>query len=216
MNGEHAQKAVIEMHAQAKISDFDAFAAGPARKRRAEDWAVAAFVALDVAAVGYAQDIIEIGAVRYASGAEVSAYSSLINPGRAVPPEELEGTGISTSMLARAPGLQDVIPAFDAFLKDAALLAHRDSYSVWLLHKAYEKARDALVCPTIDALPCARRVFSILRRRYPYPDYLMNDFMTPRAEPYRAVDCARISGGEFLRALEELYGARTAHMVSLT
>ena len=211
MNGEHAQKACIEMHAQAKISAFDAFAAGQGRKPRDGD--VAAFVAFDVAAVGCAQDIIEIGAVRYASGAEVAAYSTLINPGRAVPPEELEGTGISPCMLARAPGLRDVIGAFDAFLKDAALLAHRDSYSVWLLHKAYEKAGDALVRPTIDALPCARRLFSILRRRYPYPDYLMNDFMTPRAEPYRALDCARISGGAFLLALEELYGARTAHMV---
>lgn len=211
MNGEHAQKALIEMHTQAKIS---AFVAGPARKRR--DRAVAAFVAFDVAAVGHAQDVVEIGAVRYASGAEVAAFSTLINPGRAVPPEELEGTGISPSMLARAPGLEDVIPAFDAFLNGAALLAHRDSYSVWLLHKAYEKADDALVRPTIDALPCARRLFSILRKRYPYPDYLMNDFMTPRAEPYRAVECARISGGEFLRALEELYGAHPAHMVSLT
>ncbi len=211
MNGEHAQRACIEMCAQAKIRAFDAFEAGPARKRR--DGAVAAFVAFDVAAVGHAQDVVEIGAVRYAGGAEVAAYSTLISPGRTVPPEELEGTGISPSMLAHAPGLREVIPAFDAFLKDAALLAHRDSYSVWLLHKAYEKAGDALVRPTIDALPCAPRLFSILRRRYPYPDYLMNDFMTPRAEPYRALDCARVSGGEFLRAFEALYGA---HMVLLT
>lgn len=216
MNGEHAQKGLIEMHAQAKISAFDAFTAAPGRKRRAQGEAVAAVVAFDVAAVGCAQDAVEIGAVRYASGAEVAAYSTLINPGRAVPPEELEGTGISPSMLARAPGLKDVIPAFDAFLIGAALLAHRDSYCVWLLNKAYEKVDDALVRPTIDALPCARRLFSILRRRYPYPDYLMNDFMTPHAEPYRAVECARISGGEFLWALEELYGAQTAHMVSPT
>jgi DNA polymerase-3 subunit epsilon len=212
MNGEHASKAYGERSAQAKISALDAFAAAPGPKRRD---GVAAFVAFDVAAVGYTQDVVEIVAVRYACGAEVAAYSTLVSPGRAVPAEELEGTGISPSMLARAPGLKDVIWAFDAFSKDAALLAHRDSYNVWLMHRAYEKVDDALVHPTIDAFPFARRVFSILRRRYPYPDYLLNDFMTPRMEPYRAVECARLSGGEYLRALEELFGTQTARTLSL-
>jgi DNA polymerase III alpha subunit (gram-positive type) len=165
-----------------------------------------AFVAFDVMAAGYAQDIVEIGAVRYEDGVEVSEYSTFVNPGRAVSAEDLEGSGIPPSALAAAPGLDEVIWAFDGFLKGAVLAAHASSYNVWLLRRAYEKVNRALLSPTADALRYAPRLYSILRRRYPYPDFLMNDFMAPGVEPYRAVECARLSGEEYLRAFDTISG----------
>lgn len=164
----------------------------------------APLVAFDVLAAGCDQDIIEIGAVRYENGVEVGEFSTFVNPGRDVLPEELEGSGITPGMFADAPGLADVIPAFDGFLQNAVLAAHSDSYNVWMLSKAYEKVGGALVNPTIDTISCSWRLFDVLRRRYPYPDYLMIDFMTPAAEPYRAVESARFCGTEFLMAFEEV------------
>ena len=166
----------------------------------------APLVAFDLLAAGYGQDIIEIGAVRYENGAEVAEFSTFVTPGCDVLPEELEGSGITPIMLAEAPRFAEVIPAFDGFLKNAVLAAHGNSYNVWMLRKAYEKAGDVLINLTIDTISWSWRLFDVLRRRYPYPDYLMTDFMTPGAEPYRAVESARLCGEEFLMAFEEVSG----------
>lgn len=163
----------------------------------------APLVAFDLLATGSGRDIIEIGAVRYENGAEVGEFSTLVDPGRPLLPEEIEFYGVSPSQLSGAPGLAEAIVALDGFLKGAVLAAHHKSYNAWMLRKAYEKAGGALVNPTIDELPVSRRLFDILRRRYPYPDHLLTDFIAPTAEPYRAMDSARVCGGEFLAALNE-------------
>ena len=164
----------------------------------------APLVAFDLMATGSGEDIIEIGAVRYENGVEVAEFSAFVRPGRDVSPEELEGSGIIPPQLFSAPELAEVIPAFDGFLSNAVLAAHGDSYNVWMLGKAYEKVGDVLISPTIDTIPWSWRLFDVLRRRYPYPDYLMIDFMAPVAEPYRAVESARLCGDEFMMALEEV------------
>lgn len=199
MNGKHAHTQWMELPAKARAK----IARASASEGRAANLP-AALVAFDVLATGYTQEIFDIGAVRYEDGVEAAAFSAFVNPGRRMAAEELEDSGVGASMLAGAPGLLEVIPAFHSFLGDAVLAVHGDSYSMWLMRKAFERAGGALLNPTIDALPCSRRLFEILRMRYPYPDYLMNDFMAPRAEPYRAVESARLCGGEFLRAFELL------------
>ena len=53
---------------------------------------------LDVETTGlntHADEIIEIGAVRIENGAEVAAFSELVNPGRPVPEKVVEITGIT-------------------------------------------------------------------------------------------------------------------------
>jgi len=169
-----------------------------------EQAAAAAFVAFELITTGYNQEIIDLGAVRYEGCVEVASYSTLVSPGKALPAEALDGTGITASALTRAPGLSEVIAVFDILSRDAVLLAHGGSCNMWLLRGAYKKTGRALNRPTADALPSVRQVYDVLRRRYPYPDELIGDFIAPPAEPYRAVDCARFLGGEFLRALAEL------------
>lgn len=161
-------------------------------------------VTFDLLATGYGQDIIEIGAVRFENCVEAAEFSTFVNPGRDVHPEELEGSGITPEMLSEAPRLSDVIQALDDFIENAVLATHGDSFNVWMLRKAYEKVNNRLNNLTIDTHPCALHLFDVLRRRYPYPDYLMNDFIAPVAEPYRAVESARLCGAEFLMALEEV------------
>ena len=161
-------------------------------------------VAFDLLATGYDQDIIEIGAVRYEVGAEVAEFSTFVNPGRDVPPEELEGSGVTLDMLADAPDLADVITAFEGFLKNAVLAAHGDSYNIWLLRNAYKKVSYTLINPTVDALPRFRRVFDILHRHYPYPDFMIGDFIAQPCEPYRAIESARLCGEQFIHAFEKL------------
>lgn len=204
MDETRACNKLMEPPAYAGIPITDGFLAASEQKRRDKNVSFAAFVAFDLIAIGYDQDIVDLGAVRYENDAEVASFSMLVNPGKALPPESLESTGIKAATLARAPGLSEAIQAFDAFLQGAVLLAHSDSYNMWLLRDAYEKVGDALIRPTMDALPRFRRVFKILHRHYPYPDFLIGDFIAQPREPYRAIESARLCGGEFIHAFKKL------------
>ena len=53
--------------------------------------------------------ITEIGAVKYRGGEEVSRFSTLINPGQPIPANIVMLTGISSSMVADAPRVEDVL-----------------------------------------------------------------------------------------------------------
>lgn len=199
---------LMERIAYAGIASTDGCMAASEPNQRGKNVSATAFVAFDLIAVGYDQDIIDLGAVRYENDAEVASFSMLVNPGKALAPEALVDTGIKAATLARALGLSEAIQAFDAFLQGAVLLAHSDSYSMWLLRDAYEKVGDTLIRPTVDALPRFRRVFGILHRHYPYPDFLIGDFIAQPREPYRAIESARLCGWEFIHAFEKLNESR--------
>ena len=69
-------------------------------------------VALDIETTGLNPEgdaITEIGAVRF-SGRRVEAeWSTLINPGRRIPPEITQLTGITDAMVRGAPPIHDVL-----------------------------------------------------------------------------------------------------------
>jgi DNA polymerase III epsilon subunit-like protein len=54
--------------------------------------------------------IIEIGAVRTRDGEIVAEYSTLINPGTAIPPYVTHLTGIRTEDVAGASGIEVILP----------------------------------------------------------------------------------------------------------
>jgi DNA polymerase-3 subunit epsilon/ATP-dependent DNA helicase DinG len=95
-------------------------------------------VAIDLETTGLdpAQDvIIEIGAVRLVDGRVVDEYSTLVHPGRAIPPIVTRITGISNDDLIGAPTLLSVLPALRAFVGGAPLLGHNISFDTSFLHK---------------------------------------------------------------------------------
>ena len=62
--------------------------------------------------------ITEIGAVKLRGGECVGTYQTLVNPGRAIPPEITVLTGITTAMVVRAPRIEAVLPSFLDFVGD--------------------------------------------------------------------------------------------------
>ena len=54
--------------------------------------------------------IIEIGAVKFRGDEVLDTFSTLINPGRAIPPKITDLTGIADRDVATAPRLFDVLP----------------------------------------------------------------------------------------------------------
>src|SRR5262245_39633023 len=97
------------------------------------------FVIVDVETTGWTPGvarITEIGAVKISAGHQLGQFSSLVNPGGAIPERVAALTGISDEMVAVAPPLVDVLPAFLAFARGCVLTAHNAPFDVGFLMAA--------------------------------------------------------------------------------
>src|SRR5581483_11371819 len=86
------------------------------------------FVVVDLettgGAAGKGDGITEIGAVRIRAGEVLGEFQTLVNPGGAINPFVTVLTGITDAMVAPAPPIGAVLPAFLEFARGAVLVAH--------------------------------------------------------------------------------------------
>src|SRR2546423_7456448 len=77
------------------------------------------FVVLDLETTGASPNdcaVTEVGAVKYRAGECLGAFHTIVNPGMPVPPFITVLTGITDALLAPAPSLPAVLPAFLEFI----------------------------------------------------------------------------------------------------
>jgi DNA polymerase-3 subunit epsilon/ATP-dependent DNA helicase DinG len=90
-------------------------------------------VALDLETTGLdAQKdaIIEIGAVKFKGDRLEDEFSALINPGRPIPYNIVQLTGINDAMVANKPRLTQVLPQLEAFVGEATVLGHNVKFDL--------------------------------------------------------------------------------------
>ena len=93
-------------------------------------------VALDIETTGLDPQkdaIIEIGAVRFNSNRIEDEWSSLINPGRKIPPFITQLTGINDHMILEAPTIHNVLPDLRGFVGDLSILGHNVGFDLSFL-----------------------------------------------------------------------------------
>ncbi len=126
------------------------------------------FVAVDLETTGCSpgrNSIIEVGAVRLRDGVVTAEFSSLVRPRDVVPRVIVQLTGITAEMLATAPSIDEVIPAFRAFASGAVLVAHNYRFDLGFLDFEAERLwGEPFPRPAIDTLSMARRVYPGLER----------------------------------------------------
>lgn len=96
------------------------------------------YVALDLETTGLdptRDAIIEIGAVKFQGERVLGTYSTLVNPGRHIPLEITELTGIHDRDLIGAPRLQAVLPELIRFVGDAPIVGHSVSFDLGFLRQ---------------------------------------------------------------------------------
>jgi DNA polymerase-3 subunit epsilon len=122
------------------------------------------FVVVDLETTGGAPDgggITEIGAVKVCGGEELAEFGTLVNPGSAIPPFITVLTGITEAMLAPAPALPEVLPAFLEFARGAVWVAHNAPYDVGFLKAACAKYGYPWPKPRVlDTAALARRALT--------------------------------------------------------
>ena len=157
-------------------------------------------VALDIETTGLDPQkdaIIEIGAVRFTGKRIEDEWSSLINPGRKIPPFITQLTGITDHMVLEAPPIQKVIPELQRFVGDFPILGHNVGFDLSFLRKhSLFRANDSLDTYEIASvlLPSAGR----------YNLGALGQLLSiPLPANHRALDDARVTGAVY-RSLYEI------------
>jgi DNA polymerase-3 subunit epsilon len=103
--------------------------------------------------------ITEVGAVKVRGGEVLGEFQTLVNPHQAIPAFIAVLTGISDSMVATAPSIDQVLPAFLEFAAGTVLVAHNAPFDVgFLRHFAEAQGRPWPGFDVVDTALLARRV----------------------------------------------------------
>ncbi|HZV25682.1 MAG TPA: DEDD exonuclease domain-containing protein, partial [Acidothermaceae bacterium] len=97
------------------------------------------FVVVDLETTGGAPatcGITEIGAVKVRGGEVLGELQTLVNPGEPIPSFIAVLTGITNGMVATAPQIDAVLPAFLEFARDCVLVAHNAPFDLGFLKAA--------------------------------------------------------------------------------
>ncbi len=95
-------------------------------------------VAIDIETTGLDPEtdgITEIAAVRFNGARIEDEWTTLINPGRPIPPTITQLTGISNEMVRNAPPVKAVIREFADFIGDSAVVGHRVRFDLSFLQR---------------------------------------------------------------------------------
>lgn len=113
------------------------------------------------ASVAQGAKITEIGAVKIRGGEVLGEFQTLVNPREEIPAFITVLTGITTSMVAEAPGIDAALPAFLEFAQGCVLVAHNAPFDVgFLQHFAREQHRPWPSFEVVDTARLARRVIT--------------------------------------------------------
>src|SRR6478736_8067359 len=85
------------------------------------------FVVVDLETTGGSartDAITEIGALKLRGGELLGTFETLVNPGVPIPPMITVLTGISEAMVLPAPRVDEVLPSFLEFARDAVIVGH--------------------------------------------------------------------------------------------
>ena len=120
------------------------------------------FCVLDLETTGGSSEfeaITEIGAVKYRGGEEIGRFATLVNPQRAIPPFITVLTGITDSMVASAPTIDETLGSLLEFIGDSVLVAHNARFDVGFVNAALVRAgRERLSSRVLDTVSLARRL----------------------------------------------------------
>lgn len=122
------------------------------------------YIVLDFETTGFragADQIIQIGAIKYINHEPVEIFNSFINPLRHIPVSITRLTGISNEMVEWAPVITQKLPELIEFIGNLPIIAHNASFDMGFLY-ALDKMGDINI-PTytvIDTVKLARKMIT--------------------------------------------------------
>jgi DNA polymerase III subunit epsilon len=196
----------VRFPARPEFYDFDLVRLRPVTAAAAErPLSALAYCVFDLETTGLdiaGDQIVSVGAVR-ALGTRVLAgetFSTLVDPGRPIPPTSTAIHGIDDAAVVGAPAPADAIQHLKDFAHDAILVAHNAAFDLSFVRRAAAAGGYAFDNPPFDTLLIARWLFPDL------PDHSLDALgKLLGVDPGRrhsALDDARATAAIFAKLLE--------------
>lgn len=168
----------------------------------------ATFVVVDLETTGgsvHDSEITEVGAVKVRGGEMLGEFGTLVRPSSSIPPFVQVLTGITDAMVAAAPPIGSVLPAFLEFADGAVLVAHNAPFDVGFLRAACESLGHPWPRPPVlDTARLARRTLSRDEAPNCKLSTLARIFRSDTTPDHRALHDARATVDVFHGLLERL------------
>lgn len=171
-----------------------------------------AWISLDLETTGLsseADEIIEIGAIKFVGDKELEKFQSFVNPGRKLSDFIIDYTGIKQSDVNKAPTFGTIAPQLASFLGSTPIVGHNIGFDLGFL-----KAKGMqLINPTCDTWEMAY-VLRPNAKSYGL-GALANQINATHDNPHRAIDDAEATRALFIVLVRELFsldGAMLAEM----
>lgn len=173
------------------------------------------FCVVDLETTGGAADdrITEVGAVKVRGGEVLGEFQTLVNPQTHIPPLIAVLTGITDQLVAGAPTLPEVLPAFLSFSAGSVIVAHNAGFDVGFLRRAcVDLGYPWPQPPVVDTVALARQ--ALLRDEVPNHRLatLAHHFRAAETPNHRALTDARATV-DVLHGLIERVGNLGVHTV---
>ena len=136
--------------------------------------------------------ITEIGAVVLRDGEVVDTYNAFLNPGRPIPRDIVELTGITDAMVADAPGQEEGLNAFLDWVGDRPLAAHNAEFDMGFLTEGCRRMGRPFHNASLDTLILAQNLLPDLGK-YKL-DIVAKRLGLPPFNHHRACDDAAVVG----------------------
>ena len=146
--------------------------------------------------------IIEIGAVKIENGKIIDRMDVFVNPGVPIPFRITQLTSIDDSMVMDAKGIEEVLPQFLDFAKDAILVAHNADFDYHFVSTKAKALNIPFSAPVIDTVALSRLLLPRLNRFK--LDTVAKELKTELLHHHRAVDDAEATARIYLKELELL------------
>ena len=165
------------------------------------------FIVFDIETTGLSADqdrITEIGAIRVKGGEIVQEFDTFVNPGRPIPPQITDLTGITDEMVENAPGEKEALGMFYQFCggDEGVLVAHNAGFDTSFIKAAAARNQMPYRFTSMDTLAMARSLYPECKK-YKL-DAVAQYLKLPEFQHHRACDDSRILAMILLKMFEKM------------
>ncbi len=150
------------------------------------------YIALDLETTGLnakRDTIIEIGAVKFRADQVLDTFSTFVRPGRPIPLEITELTGIRDEDVVGAPSLYDVLPRLEHFVGQWPIVGHNVGFDLEFLRRHQPLENDS------------------------FDTFELSGVLLPQAERYSLGALSQMLGIELEQAHRALDDAQATHLL---
>ena len=164
------------------------------------------FVIFDIESTGLnpnTETVTEIGAIRWKNGEVLEEFHTYADPGKPIPANIVQLTGITDEMVKGAPGQREAIEKFKAFIGDGILVAHNAAgFDINFLKVNAAKVGIEFKYQFLDTLPLARNLLQDIKNHK--LDTLAEHYRLGNFNHHRATDDAIMLSKIFSGLIDDL------------